>query len=162
MLENKKVETQNKVSAEAELNQTIKYISLRNGNINRYTDKLNQEVGAILNAVESLKISRDITYTDIKPFVVNMLDENYFVTEEGFLHLENGNVRMKFVRSNMDGEYKSEYWNYIQLPRRERKAIIASGRLPQFLLAVAAKLADEEKEYEKAAETATKMAAAIT
>lgn len=158
-----KIEKQN--SAEALINETLKYISERENNINKYTDKLNKALGIINQAIDNLKISRDLYFEDTCPFYVNSVAYEKAmntVTEKGYLIIENGYLKLKFIQQESLSHYTAcKVWHIYQVSRKERKALITSKRLTAFLKIVAAKLEETEKEYKDAAEIAEKMASAI-
>jgi hypothetical protein len=106
-----------------------------------------------------------LEFVDVEPFIINGSESAEDNTiEKGYLYLS-GTLKTKFVKTygseEVDEYAKTEYWMFQSIPRRERKAIIASGRLPKFLKLVAEKLAETEQEYKVVAECAEKMAQAI-
>jgi hypothetical protein len=143
------------------IQQTIKYLAERKENLARYSDKMSRELYKIAEAINNLNISRDLVFVDAIPFIINgpeNAEDN--TVEKGYLYL-NGTLKAKFVKTfgEIEDEYaKTEYWMFQSIPRRERKAIIQSGRLPKFLAYVAEKLAQTEQEYKKVADVAEKMA----
>jgi hypothetical protein len=163
-------EAQIKTSAQAEadfsgIQQTLKYLSEREENLARYSDKMSKALYKIAEAINNLNISRDLVFVDTEPFIVNKPENAEDNTvEKGYLYL-NGTLKAKFVKTfgEIEDEYaKTEWWIFQSIPRRERKAIIQSGRLPKFLAYVAEKLAQTEQEYKIVAETAEKMASSVT
>jgi hypothetical protein len=157
-------EKQNKsTTAGAELTQTINYITERQTNINRYSDKLSDALLKIDKAISNIKISRDFEFLDTEPFYTKEYkeDELESPTEAGYLLIKDGELKTKYYKYTIYNDGYEEEWNIQQLPRLERKAIIQSGRLIKFLTTVAEQLAVAEQEYKQVAEIAEKMANAI-
>jgi uncharacterized caspase-like protein len=162
-------EAQTKTSAQAEadfsgIQQTITYLAEREANLARYSDKMSKALYQIAETVNNLKISRDLEFLDAEPFIINVEEEDN-IYEKGYLYI-NGTLKAKFVKTYgtkiEDENAKTEYWIFQSIPRRERKAIIASGRLPKFLKLVAEKLAETEQEYKEVMDAAEKMAVSLT
>jgi len=158
----KSAEAQTKAEATPQLQKTIKYLEERQTNLSRYSDKLSSALYAIANAIDDLNLSSDLYFIDTEPFCTREKDE--FTTEKGYLQIYKGSLITHYVSQNSgypDYE-KTEDWIFNSIPRRERNAIIASGRLPIFLGAVAKQMQQTTEEYRKVAEAAEKMAASIT
>lgn len=148
-------------SAEAkDLLGKIKYIQEKNENINRYSDKLSKALYTISQIIAKINISRDFAFLDTEPFCTTEINE--FETEKGFLLLKNGNLETEFQTTNVIYDMPHvERWQFGSIPRKERKAIIQSGRLPKFLAHVAEQLEKADLEYNVVSEIAEKMAKAI-
>ncbi len=151
-------------SAGAELTQAINYLTERQTNINRYSDKLSEALGKIDKAISDIKISRDFTFIDTEPFytkTTSETDQEFSTIEKGFLTIQDGHLKLKYFKTAGGGYTQTEQWYVFQIPRLERKAIVQSGRLPKFLAYVAEQLAVAEQEYKQVSEVAEKMALAI-
>ena len=157
-----RAEAQTKAEATPQLQKTIKYLEERQTNLSRYSDKLSSALYAIANAIDDLNLSSDLYFIDTEPFCTREKDE--FTTEKGYLQIYKGTLITHYavLRYGYLDYEKTEDRIFNSIPRSERKQIVASGRLPIFLAAVAEHMRETEEEYRKVAEAAEKMAASIT